>query len=95
MCGRYVLKAPPAELVTRFSLDECVDFAPRYNIAPNTGIPTIYCTHEGKRVLHLMHWGLIPHWAKDSSIGHRLINARGETVAESPRFAMHSDAVAA
>ena len=33
-----------------------------------------------------MRWGLIPHWAKDASIGSRMINARAETVAEKPVF---------
>ena len=41
---------------------------------------------EGKRVLHLLRWGLIPHWAKDPSIGVKLNNARGESVAEKPSF---------
>lgn len=80
------MKAPKHELVTRFGLDECVEFEPRYNIAPSTGIPTIIQTPEGKRVLQLMHWGLIPGWAKDASIGNRLINARGESIAEKPSF---------
>jgi len=30
--------------------------------------------------------GLIPYWAKDPSIGHKLINARAETVDEKPSF---------
>jgi putative SOS response-associated peptidase YedK len=33
-----------------------------------------------------VRWGLIPSWAKDASIGSRLINARAETVAEKPAF---------
>lgn len=86
MCGRFALKAPPAELVARFGLDECADFGPRYNIPPGTDIPVIRLSPEGKHVLHLLHWGLVPHWAKDPSIGTKLINARGETVAEKPSF---------
>jgi len=86
MCGRFVMKAPPAELVTRFGLDECADFAPRYNIPPGTDIPVIRQSPEGKCVLHLLRWGLVPHWAKDSSIGAKLNNARGETVSEKPSF---------
>jgi putative SOS response-associated peptidase YedK len=86
MCGRFVLNSPPAELVTRFELDECVDFGPRYNIPPGTDIPVIRQSPEGKRVLHLLRWGLVPHWAKDSSIGAKLNNARGESVAEKPSF---------
>lgn len=31
-------------------------------------------------------WGLVPSWAKDGSVGNRLFNARGETVATKPSF---------
>lgn len=86
MCGRFALKAPPAELIIRFGLDECADFKPRYNIPPGTDIPVIRQSPEGKRVLHLLRWGLVPHWARDMSIGARLNNARGETVAAKPSF---------
>ena len=86
MCGRFALKAPPAELVARFGLDECAAFKPRYNIPPGTDIPVIRQSPEGKRVLHLLRWGLVPHWARDMSIGARLNNARGETVAAKPSF---------
>jgi putative SOS response-associated peptidase YedK len=86
MCGRFALKSPPAKLIERFGLDECADFAPRYNIPPGTDIPVIRRSPEGKRVLHLLRWGLVPHWAKDPSIGNKLSNARGDSVAEKPSF---------
>ncbi len=86
MCGRYVLKSTPAKLKEYFGLDEAVDFAPHYNIPPGTDIPVIRESPEHKRVLHLLRWGLVPHWAKDPSIGNRLNNARGESVAEKPSF---------
>lgn len=86
MCGRYALKTPVSKLTSCFRLDEAVDFAPRYNIAPGTDIPTIRHSPEGKRVMHLLRWGLVPHWAKDPGIGSKLSNARGETVAEKPSF---------
>lgn len=86
MCGRYSLSAPPAQLVEHFGLDECPDFAPRYNIPPGTDIPVIRQSPEGRRVLHLLRWGLVPHWAKDASIGAKLNNARGESVAGKPSF---------
>ena len=86
MCGRFALKSPPAELVTRFGLDECADYSPRYNIPPGTDIPVIRQSPEGRRVLYLLRWGLVPHWAKDPSIGVKLNNARGESVAEKPSF---------
>jgi len=86
MCGRYALKTPVSKLVSHFDLDEAVDVVPRYNIAPGTDIPTIRHSPEGKRVMHLLHWGLVPHWAKDPGIGAKLSNARGETVADKPSF---------
>lgn len=86
MCGRYVLKFTPDELIIRFGLDECADFAPRYNIPPGTDIPVIRQSPEGKRVLHHLRWGLVPHWSKDPAIGAKLNNARGESVAEKPSF---------
>jgi putative SOS response-associated peptidase YedK len=38
------------------------------------------------RELRVVRWGLVPFWAKDPSIGSRLINARSETVASKPAF---------
>jgi GTP diphosphokinase / guanosine-3',5'-bis(diphosphate) 3'-diphosphatase len=56
------------------------EMPPRYNIAPTQPVAAIRRTEEG-RVLDLLHWGLIPSWAKDPAIGNRMINARAETVA--------------
>jgi putative SOS response-associated peptidase YedK len=88
MCGRYALEAPCSQLSRRFGLaqPEAVDFPPRYNIAPGTDIPVIRQSPNGQRVVHLLRWGLLPHWAKDPAHGARLINARGESVAEKPSF---------
>lgn len=90
MCGRYALKTLHPEIVARFALDawddRLADYAPRYNIAPGTDIPVIRRSPEGRRVLHPLRWGLVPHWAKDTGIGSRLTNARGETVHEKPAF---------
>ena len=86
MCGRFALKAPKAELIDHFDLAACDDYPIRYNIAPGTNIPVIRRSPEGQRVLHLLRWGLIPHWAKDPTIGARLNNARSESVTEKPAF---------
>jgi putative SOS response-associated peptidase YedK len=86
MCGRYALEAPRSQLSQRFGLDECVAVTARYNIAPGTDIPVVRQSPNGQRVLHLLHWGLLPHWAKDPAIATQLINARGESVAEKPSF---------
>ena len=85
MCGRYSLKADIAQLALRFEFaaDE-VTYESAYNIAPTQQVLTV--TNDGERRAEHMRWGLIPSWAKDMKIGYRMINARGETVAEKPSF---------
>ena len=86
MCGRFALGFSGEQLKLYFGLDDCADFPLRYNIPPGTDIPVIRQSPEGRRVLNLLRWGLVPRWAKDPSIGAKLNNARGESVAEKPSF---------
>jgi putative SOS response-associated peptidase YedK len=86
MCGRYVIKSPSAKLKVRFQLDDLPLFEPRYNIAPTQPVPIVRRLDQPKREWTPVRWGLIPSWAKDAKIGNKLINARGETVAEKPSF---------
>lgn len=86
MCGRYALKASAAELIEHFQLLSCPNFGPRYNIAPTSIISVIRYKPDEGRVGQLVKWGLVPSWAKDPSIGAKMNNARGETVAEKPSF---------
>jgi putative SOS response-associated peptidase YedK len=86
MCGRYALYGPISRLREQFDLDDGFDFAPRYNIAPTTQVLIVQSGPRGERLAKLRRWGLIPSWAKDVSIGAKLINARGETVVEKPAF---------
>ena len=91
MCGRYTLKAGGRELSDLFGLSEEPEIEPRYNIAPTQQIPVVIEEEangeaNGGRTLEIMHWGLIPSWAKDPSIGARMINARAETVSEKPSY---------
>jgi len=68
-----------------FNIDSVeAEAASSYNIAPTQNVLAVI--HSGKRRLTNLHWGLVPFWAKDRSIGSRLINARAETVAEKPSF---------
>ena len=60
--------------------------SPRYNIAPTQQVSVVRDNENHGREWAEMRWGLVPHWAKDLSIGNRLINARCETVAEKPSF---------
>jgi putative SOS response-associated peptidase YedK len=86
MCGRYALSATAAQLIEHFQLLSCPEYGARYNIAPQSNIPIIRYKPDVGRVGQLVKWGLIPSWAKDPSIGNKLNNARGETVAEKPSF---------
>lgn len=86
MCGRYTLAVQLDLIADRFLLKR-VDAKEtfRFNIAPTQLAPVIHQTDTG-RTLTMMRWGLIPFWAKDESIGNKLINARAETLAEKPSF---------
>jgi putative SOS response-associated peptidase YedK len=86
MCGRYVLSGTPSSLSAYFGLQDCPDFLPRYNIAPQSEIPVIRQRPEIGLVGQIVRWGLVPSWAKDPSIGAKLNNARAESVADKPSF---------
>jgi len=86
MCGRYVIAYDPQTLVSGFSLTRVVPFPRRWNVTPQTPVPVVYETREGERVAELMRWGLVPHWAKDASIGHKLNNARADGLFDKPSF---------
>jgi putative SOS response-associated peptidase YedK len=87
MCGRYTQTQSVDKLVERFQVQQIgFEFEPRYNIAPSQAIATVTQQQAGGRVLDGFRWGLIPSWAKDQSIGHKMINARAETLAEKPSF---------
>ncbi|MBL8849492.1 MAG: SOS response-associated peptidase [Planctomycetaceae bacterium] len=85
MCGRYTLRATPAELVEIFGLFREPDVRPRYNIAPTQNVLAIrFDENATPREPVQLRWGLIPSWSKDAR--KPLINARGDTVAVKPAF---------
>jgi putative SOS response-associated peptidase YedK len=86
MCGRYVVAYDPATLVVGFSVVRAPPFPRRFNVAPQSEVPVVHVTREGERVATLMRWGLVPHWARDPALGHKLNNARAETVFDKPSF---------
>jgi putative SOS response-associated peptidase YedK len=88
MCGRYELHTNPAAIALAFGLARPPDLHARYNIAPMTDVPIVRVAADGHRELVRVRWGLVPRWAKDTSIGNKMINARGETIAEKPSFRM-------
>jgi putative SOS response-associated peptidase YedK len=87
MCGRYSQRQSAEIIAQAFQVDNVPPLKPRYNIAPTQSVPTILqLSTSTNRQLKMLHWGLIPSWAKDSKMGSKLINARAETVAEKPSF---------
>jgi putative SOS response-associated peptidase YedK len=86
MCGRFTLATPGQTIAEAFELSAAPELRPRYNIAPTQPVAAIRAAGAAGRELVMLRWGLIPSWAKDAAIGDRMINARGETVAEKPSF---------
>ena len=87
MCGRFGLFVTPEVLEEYFAV---TDFAadalqPRYNLTPGQAVAVVR-EHDGRRRLDALRWGLIPFWAKDATIGRRLINARLDSIPSKPAF---------
>jgi putative SOS response-associated peptidase YedK len=88
VCGRFGLFVTPEVLEEFFTLTDFTaarSSSPRYNLTPGQAVAVVR-EHEGKRRLDALQWGLIPFWAKDATIGRKLINARLDTVATKPAF---------
>ncbi len=85
MCGRFTLRTPANIIRDVFGLQPLPGLLPRYNIAPSQPVAVVRVA-AGEHHLQMIRWGLIPWWAKDVTIGNRMINARAETVATKPAF---------
>jgi len=100
VCGRYANSRRPEDLVEEFEIEDnrvATPLEPDYNVAPTKEVyavverpPRTSEAGDGAdgstRQLRVLRWGLVPSWAKDPSIGNRMINARMETVAEKPAY---------
>ncbi len=97
MCGRYASSRKPEDLVEEFEVDRVdvrIPLEPDYNVAPTKEVYAVLdrvAKDKPKgaapvRRLATVRWGLVPSWAKDPSIGSRMINARVETLADKPAF---------
>jgi putative SOS response-associated peptidase YedK len=85
MCGRFAQRTDAKRLAKEFKVREVPDVEPRYNIAPTQDILSVRQVDDEREAVFLK-WGLVPSWAKDATIGAKLINARSETVTEKPSF---------
>ncbi|MCK5427263.1 MAG: SOS response-associated peptidase [Thermodesulfovibrionia bacterium] len=85
MCGRFVLASTSTSIAREFNVHVIPsELNPRYNIAPGQDI--IIIIHNGGNRILQCKWGFIPSWSNVLSVGHKMINARAETVAEKPAF---------
>jgi len=86
MCGRFVQYSPIETFQQIFNIGTVsLEVIPNYNVTPTQKILTII-KHDNENKLEKLHWGLVPFWAKDVTIGSRMINARAETVSQKPSF---------
>jgi putative SOS response-associated peptidase YedK len=85
MCGRYTITISADSAREDLGIVQMPeDYQPRHNVAPTQAVAVV--TNGAERKAQWMNWGLIPFWAKDPTIGSKLINARSETVSEKPAF---------
>ena len=84
MCGRFALTVDIEKIAKTFGVEPTLNTVRRYNIAPTQNVVSIM--RNGEMHLAELRWGLIPSWAKDESIGSRMINARAESLTEKPSF---------
>ena len=86
MCGRFVGFRDLKELKKVFPIDRAAcEVVENYNVAPSQQILCII-PYGNENRLEKFHWGLVPFWADDTSVGSRMINARAETIATKPSF---------
>ncbi len=88
MCGRFAFFSPREAVIKAFPLAIGRLPEPRFNVTPSQNVLIIRAdeTETGGLITDDCRWGLVPCWAKDPSMGNRMINARAETVAEKPAY---------
>ena len=85
MCGRFTRSQSSQAIAEAFGVEEVVgDLRPSYNIAPTQKVAVVIT--DGVKRLVPVRWGLVPSWAKDLSMGSKLINARAETITEKASY---------
>jgi len=86
MCGRFVLVTDLTKIAGKYGIQKASpDFQPNWNVRPGQIVPAVI-SRGGQNIIENFLWGLIPSWVKDPAIGHKLINARAETIGEKPSF---------
>ena len=85
MCGRYTITKQKKDIENQFDveLDENI-YKINYNTTPTQKLPVI--TNDQLDKVNFLKWGLVPYWAKDESVGNKMINARIETITDKPAY---------
>jgi len=79
MCGRFSFSPLTKIIEDRFDVKvDSGQYTPRFNCAPSQDLAVISNVNPDE--LSFYKWGLIPFWAKDKSIGNKMINAKAETI---------------
>uniref|UniRef100_C6DZD3 Abasic site processing protein n=1 Tax=Geobacter sp. (strain M21) TaxID=443144 RepID=C6DZD3_GEOSM len=86
MCCRFSVDVSAEVLLETFGLTQVPTISPRYNVAPSQRVAVVREGADGGNRLDLLHWGLIPSWAKERSVAYKMINARSDTLQEKPSF---------
>lgn len=82
MCGRYEI-VDGERIFVRFGVANTTPtILANLDVRPTQQVPVLLMDHQ----LQMMQWGLIPSWAKDPSIGYKMINARSEGIETKPSF---------
>ena len=85
MCGRFTLSSDLTEFAKQLGLRfDSQKYKPRYNICPSQQVAAVL--NDDSNELMLAKWGLVPAWARDPSIGNRLVNARAEGIETKASF---------
>ena len=87
MCGRFTSSQRSEAIGERFEVAVPEAYQHRFNLAPQQRT-LIVRERDGERVAVMAKWGLLPHWAKDSKIAFKMINARAETLTDKPAYAV-------
>lgn len=88
LCGRFTLTVTFEEIMDRFEIQSFLEeenYSPSYNISPSQSVLAVINDGKSNR-MGFLKWGFIPSWAKDMSMGNKMINARAETLSEKPSF---------
>jgi len=93
VCGRIDLHTPPSRLARLLHAELAPGLdpegTPRWNLPPTEAVLALVPGRRPgapRRVLASFRWGLVPAWARDVSIGNRMINARAESLATKAAF---------